>query len=315
MTTQWYLYKNGKQIGPLSWKKLVEQKRTGIIGPSDMVWTEGMENWARADQVKGLVSAPSPSPPGPRSTPQAGAPPSYQQRGSGSHRTAPAPGRGKGVLIALIVVLVVVLLGGGYFVASDLLFDSGNGVIADSGDETVTPENGPDSGGVSQTAVDSAGLWAPPLEYNQAVVDLMLEGGDTMADIQSQYNEFVSGMPKKGDVPCPSYPGAYICNYVTGKGTLNDREISTASVVLLSADPVDSVLAFYKDQLPGYSHKETPMVEDHHFLWEGGADDYQDAMSGFIPSIVIESPLGFEFYMMLMPEARAQITISYPPSN
>ena len=55
MTTQWYLYKNGKQSGPLSWDQLVEQGRSGIIGPSDMVWAEGMGNWARAGQTAGLI--------------------------------------------------------------------------------------------------------------------------------------------------------------------------------------------------------------------------------------------------------------------
>ncbi len=311
MALQWYLFKNGVQSGPLGWEQLVEQGNAGHIKPGDFVWTEGMEDWIRADQLKGLITAPPPAPPEPFSAPKSGPPPLDQQQGLRNHRAGPVQRRGKGVLVALVIVLFVVLLGGGYFVASDLLYDRGNGVIAESGDETVTTENGQDSGGVSQSTVDTAGLWAPPLEYNQTFVDLMLEGGDTMADIQSQYNEFVAGIPKKGDVPYPPYPGAHVYGYSPG-GMLNNIE-TLPNVVLLTADPVDSVLTFYKEQLQGFYHKDLDI--NIHYLWQGDADDEQDAVSGYIPFIMIYAPLDDGIYEILMPEAQALITIYYPPTN
>ena len=65
MSTEWYLYKNQQQEGPLTWEQLVEKAEAGDLGPADMVWTEGMDGWARADQVEGLVAAAPPAAPEP----------------------------------------------------------------------------------------------------------------------------------------------------------------------------------------------------------------------------------------------------------
>lgn len=60
MTSNWYLYKDGHQQGPFSWEDLYRQVEAGAFGPADLVWTEGMANWTRADQVEGLFrTAPS----------------------------------------------------------------------------------------------------------------------------------------------------------------------------------------------------------------------------------------------------------------
>lgn len=69
MSGEWYLYKDQQQQGPIDWEKLVEQAKEGIVGPADMVWTEGMTDWSRADQVEGLIAAVPPPPPEPVSTP------------------------------------------------------------------------------------------------------------------------------------------------------------------------------------------------------------------------------------------------------
>ncbi len=63
MSTAWYLYKNQQQEGPITWDYLVQKVETGDLEPADMVWTEGMENWARADQVEGLIVTAPPAPP------------------------------------------------------------------------------------------------------------------------------------------------------------------------------------------------------------------------------------------------------------
>ncbi len=311
MSAQWYLYKDGRQQGPFSLGDLYRQAEAGLFGPADLVWTGGMENWSRADQVKGLVSAPPTAPPGPPSTPQLGASPSHHGRAAGNYRAAPAPGRGKAVLTALIVVLAVVVLGGGYFVASNLWFDSVDVVIADLGDGVVTTGNDQGSGVVAQTASVTAGLWAPPISYNEKYIDFWLEMGVTLTDIQFLYDDFVAGIPKKGVVPYPPYSAAYVCAYSSG-GMINDRE-TLPKVHLLTAEPLDSVLAFYKDQLQGYYHKE--IDTDLHHFWQGDADDlYSDAMNGYIQSIYICSALYYEVYMMMMPEAQTLIMISYQPT-
>ncbi len=146
MSSQWYLYKDGQQQGPFSWEELYRQAEAGLFSPADLVWTEGMENWSRADQVKGLVSAPPAAPPGPHSAPQGGPAPSHQQRAAGSHRAATAPRRGRAGLVALITVLVVLLLGGGFFVFNLLLADGAGRIetmLADlTGDEGISASSG-----------------------------------------------------------------------------------------------------------------------------------------------------------------------------
>lgn len=118
MSSQWYLYKDGRQQGPFSWEELYRQAEAGLFGPADLVWTEGMENWERADRIRGLfVMAPAPSASSP-------APPS-----SAFNNKAPSiRSKGRGMLIALIIILVVLVLGGGLF-AFNLLLAGGAGRI------------------------------------------------------------------------------------------------------------------------------------------------------------------------------------------
>jgi uncharacterized membrane protein len=47
----------GGQYGPVSWEQLRAWAAEGRIGRHDFVWTAGMDDWARAESVEGLVSA------------------------------------------------------------------------------------------------------------------------------------------------------------------------------------------------------------------------------------------------------------------
>ena len=84
MTEKWFIYKDQQQHGPMSWEKMIERVEAGSLESADMVWTEGMENWTRADQVEGLIPEPAqPAPPEPVS-----APPSPNE--AGTLQSAPA---------------------------------------------------------------------------------------------------------------------------------------------------------------------------------------------------------------------------------
>ncbi len=85
MSANWYLYKDQQQQGPFSWEKLVEQAKAHIIEPADMIWTEGMEGWTRADQIEGLMTpAPGAAVPPPVNPQFAGsAPPAGNPAGAG----------------------------------------------------------------------------------------------------------------------------------------------------------------------------------------------------------------------------------------
>jgi len=71
MSKQWYVHKDGQQRGPFSFEQLVEETNVGKLGPADMVWSEGMEGWIRAEQVEGLnpVARHHPGPAAPQPAP------------------------------------------------------------------------------------------------------------------------------------------------------------------------------------------------------------------------------------------------------
>ena len=58
MKNQWYLYKDGRQLGPLKWEELWQEAKQGNIAPDDLVWKQGLEDWLSADQIHGLVNIP-----------------------------------------------------------------------------------------------------------------------------------------------------------------------------------------------------------------------------------------------------------------
>jgi len=65
---EWYYSKSGQQKGPVIAQKLKELAISGQLRPSDLVWHEGMAEWAQAQKVKGLFpkapfTAPPPLPP------------------------------------------------------------------------------------------------------------------------------------------------------------------------------------------------------------------------------------------------------------
>lgn len=57
METQWYYTDQGQRVGPVSAAQLKERAASGRLQPTDMVWKEGMTQWAAVGQVKGLLPA------------------------------------------------------------------------------------------------------------------------------------------------------------------------------------------------------------------------------------------------------------------
>ncbi|MGA2440373.1 MAG: GYF domain-containing protein [Tepidisphaeraceae bacterium] len=62
---EWFYSKNGQQQGPVSGTALKQMADNGQILPDDLVWREGMAEWAKASQLKGLFGAPGAPPPVP----------------------------------------------------------------------------------------------------------------------------------------------------------------------------------------------------------------------------------------------------------
>ncbi len=310
MSAQWYLYKDGRQQGPFSLGDLYRQAEAGLFGPADLVWTGGMENWGRADQVKGLISALSPASSGRRSTPQPGAPHSYQQQGSGSHRAAPAPGRGKGVLIVLIVVLVVVLLGGGYF-AFNLLLPGAASEIANGSDPEIRAEDtGREQVTGDQNEVYVPGLWAQPLipafmYCSEFIEDCNEAGVDAEVVKETHLTQLIERLPKENEVPHPLYPGALAQG---ANPRMPNEELQ--GIYLLTTDSMDSVLNFYKNHLSDWQSED---LHDGGFIfWKGDPEGYTAARAMSIDSIIIREPDALE--LNYMPNANTYISIIYSPN-
>lgn len=83
MGEQWYYAQDDQQQGPVSLEQLKEFAKTGEVGPSDLVWTDKMEDWTPASEV-GELEFPAPPtslPPTLPPRPTAGVPrPSARQR-------------------------------------------------------------------------------------------------------------------------------------------------------------------------------------------------------------------------------------------
>ncbi len=67
----WYCHVGGQRYGPLRFEDMQAWCREGRIKPEDLVWNEGMTDWAKAGGVPGLFmppASPSPEPPRPAGT-------------------------------------------------------------------------------------------------------------------------------------------------------------------------------------------------------------------------------------------------------
>lgn len=71
MAEQWYYSRNGQRQGPVAGAALKQLASSGQLATTDLVWREGMAEWAPAARVKGLfpesviAAEPPPLPPSP----------------------------------------------------------------------------------------------------------------------------------------------------------------------------------------------------------------------------------------------------------
>ena len=52
---QWFYAQHGSQFGPVAWSELRQIADSGQLQPSDLVWSQGMGEWAPAHVVDGLI--------------------------------------------------------------------------------------------------------------------------------------------------------------------------------------------------------------------------------------------------------------------
>lgn len=126
MKKQWYLYKKGQQHGPYAWEEIWQEAKNGGVGPEDLVWRQGLEDWVRADRIHGLVNIPDfvdKAPPPPRianvpgtvpKTKGKAAPVAYKRQPGqedGEKKSSNLPV----ILVAAAVILIPLIVGSGVF--------------------------------------------------------------------------------------------------------------------------------------------------------------------------------------------------------
>src|SRR6516165_7164523 len=62
MAEEWYYTTDGQQTGPVPVTALREMAANGSLKPTDLVWKEGMSQWAPASCTRGLFPAPAVAP-------------------------------------------------------------------------------------------------------------------------------------------------------------------------------------------------------------------------------------------------------------
>jgi len=97
MAQQWYCNIQGQQYGPVELETLQQWADQRRLGPSDLVWGEGMPQWQQAQTVAGLSFPAGPAVPPPAPT--------------GAQPTSPVPGQAvephRGVMILIFGILGV----------------------------------------------------------------------------------------------------------------------------------------------------------------------------------------------------------------
>lgn len=65
MAEEWHYAHDGKQLGPVSSEELRRLAASGQLQPTDLIWKNGMANWAPASRLKGLFPQATSTKPGP----------------------------------------------------------------------------------------------------------------------------------------------------------------------------------------------------------------------------------------------------------
>jgi hypothetical protein len=126
---QWYYARNDQQFGPVSAAELKQLADEGRLAPDDLLWREGMDQWATAINLRGLFTNDATGGPQPTIIPP-GAPP--EQAAPPVVKPPPAPGQGVSLrsvlrttqimlwsMCVLVVLAGVVLFTRAFLIAED----------------------------------------------------------------------------------------------------------------------------------------------------------------------------------------------------
>jgi hypothetical protein len=142
MAAEWFYTTNKQQMGPVSWDELQQLASSGLLKPSDLVWSEGMAEWVKAVRQNGLFpdsAAPTavtaeadeadeaPPPPPKRSATRKRIDEELDEHDEGERRQRRKAKKGSGAglkigLIIGVVVLVLIVMGCGLIGVLAIIF-------------------------------------------------------------------------------------------------------------------------------------------------------------------------------------------------
>lgn len=133
MSRLWYIYQDNLQKGPFTQEEMNHYISSAGIKPHDLVWSEGMAEWVRVDQIHDFYTAireapgqadyfeepPAPeqaAPVSPQSEPSTPEPDLVNDSAEVIDARKTIPNKSKSLIPIVAAVLAVVLIGGGFLV-------------------------------------------------------------------------------------------------------------------------------------------------------------------------------------------------------
>jgi hypothetical protein len=118
--TQWYLARDGRQIGPVSEAELAKLIELGHLRPTDLLWRDGFPDWRPAMVVfPGRSAGEATHPPGTAGSAQPAARQSVitarGERGSGKAASEGGAQRRRRARVAVVLLVVAAMLGAGWY--------------------------------------------------------------------------------------------------------------------------------------------------------------------------------------------------------
>jgi len=117
-------------------------------------------------------------------------------------------------------------------------------------------------------------------------------------------------IPPESEVNIPAYPGARIMSTMAG-GTMSSdgkKVKSLPAMILLANDGLETVLAFYEEQLSDWQYQE---MYGNHMFWNGPeGSNPLDIMAGH-SAVTLSAIEETEVQRLLWPEVRTRIDIAY----
>jgi hypothetical protein len=122
-------------------------------------------------------------------------------------------------------------------------------------------------------------------------------------------------VPEKSAVGIPAYPGARVCQTKTaGEMRANDKKYQTFPYIkLLSTDPPDKIVAWYKDQLEEYTYEDVFGVAWVFWRGEGTFNGMDIRQRMTVENVGISQAIAAMGFDEVMQGTKSIIEIAYEP--